>query len=212
MEKPALLTAPSASYDVPLWCEPKVAPDHFAQVARSIYSLPTRFIGKRLTARADKTLVRFYQGAVLVKTHPRQPPRGRSIDVSDFPEHKTPYALRDIGFLQREAARHGEAVGGFAEKLLEGPLPWTRMRRVYALLGLARRYGDARLDEACKTALDADMIDVRRLERMLRLALPEASPAAPAPVIPLARYLRPPTAYRLRLVPPDRQNQEGETS
>jgi hypothetical protein len=182
----------AAAYDVPLWCEPKVARDHFAQVARALYSLPTRFIGKGLTARADKTLVRFYQGAVLVKTHARQPPRGRSIDVSDFPEHKTPYALRDIGFLQREAARHGEAVGAFGEKLLEGPLPWTRMRRVYALLGLARRYGDARLDEACNTALDADMIDVRRLEQMLRLALPDAQTAAAAPVIPLARYLRPP--------------------
>ena len=199
---------------MPLWCEPKVERDHFAQVARSLYSLPTRFIGKRLTARADKILVRFYEGAVLVKTHPRQPPRGRAMDVSDFPEHKTPYALRDIGFLQREAARHGEAVGAFAQRLLEGPLPWTRMRRVYALLGLARRYGDARLDEVCKTALGADMIDVRRLEQMLRLALPDAQPAPSAPVIPLARFLRPPTAYRLRLVPHDdrQNNQEGEIS
>jgi transposase len=212
VEKPVLLPAPTSVYDVPLWCEPKVARDHFAQVARALYSLPTRFIGKRLTARADKTLVRFYEGAALVKTHPRQPPRGRAIDVRDFPEHKTPYALRDIGFLQREAARHGEAVGAFANKLLEGPLPWTRMRRVYALLGLARRYGDARLEQACQTALDADMIDVRRLEQMLRLALPDAQPAAPAPLIPLARYLRPPAAYRLRLVPRDRQNQEGEIS
>jgi hypothetical protein len=37
-----------------------VARDHFAQVAAALYSLPTRFIGKRLRARADSQLVRFY--------------------------------------------------------------------------------------------------------------------------------------------------------
>jgi hypothetical protein len=32
-------------------------------------------------------------------------------------------------------------IGAFAARLLEDPLPWTRMRRVYALLGLVRKYG-----------------------------------------------------------------------
>ena len=30
----------------------------------------------------------------------RQPPGGRSLDRSDLPAHKTPYALRDIDFLR----------------------------------------------------------------------------------------------------------------
>jgi hypothetical protein len=81
------------------------------------------------------------------------------------------------------------------------------MRRVYALLGLARRFGDARLDHACAVALDAGMLDVKRLERMLKLD--SAKPTAPPPprVIPIARYLRPSTQYALPFPP---KTQGGE--
>lgn len=207
-EKGALLPAPTSRYDTPIRCEPKVARDQYAQVARALYSLPTRFVGKTLHARADSVTVRFYHGSKLIKTHPRQAPGGRSTDPSDFPDEKAPYALRDIAFLQRKAAAHGRSVGHFAKALLEGPLPWTRMRRVYKLLSLARRYGDQRLEDACSTALNAEMIDIRRLERMLQIgAPPPVTPRSPAPVIPLARYLRPASQYRLSL---ESKNKEGE--
>ena len=64
------------------------------------------------------------------------------------------------------------------------------MRTVYALLGLAKRYGAARLDEACATALDVEMIDVYRLRRLLERAAAAPAPT-PARVVPLARFLRP---------------------
>src|SRR6266851_5611736 len=208
-ERPALLPAPTEPYDVPLWCEPKVARDHFAQVAKALYTLPTRLIGKTLRARADRATVRFYDGTALVKVHARQPPGGKSVDPSDFPPEKAAYAMRDVDFLQREAARHGDAVGGFARALLAGPLPWTRMRHVYALLGLCRRYGDARVEETCATALAAEMTDIRRLDRMLARAAPPTPPSASPQVIPLARYLRPSSQYALPLASRERDN-EGE--
>ena len=197
-EKSVLKPAPTAPYEMPLWCEPKVARDHYAQVDKALYSLPTRFIGKKLRARADRQTVRFYDAGILVKTHPRKPPGGRSTDPTDFPEHKTPYAMRDVAFLQRQAQRHGPSVGRLAEMILEGPLPWTRMRRVYALLGLARKYGDARVEQACATALAVEMIDVKRLRRMLELGGPDTpTPSAPQKVLPFARHLRPPGQYAL---------------
>ena len=39
------------------------------------------------------------------------------------------------------------------------------------------------------------MVDVFRLERMLKLAAPPSPPAEPARVIPIGRYLRPATDY-----------------
>lgn len=196
-EKPRLLPAPAAPYDVPLWSEPKVGRDQLAEVERGLYSLPTDYRGQRLVTRADRQLVRFYKNHEVVKTHPRVPPGGKSIDPTDYPPEKVPYALRDTQFLEREAAKHGDAVGRYAQALLAGPLPWTRMRRVKALLGLAKKYGDRRLDETCGIALAAEMVDVQRLERMLQLAA-APPPAAPvAKVIPLARYLRPASHYAL---------------
>jgi transposase len=200
-ERPALLPAPTTPYDVPTWADPIVARDHYAQVAYALYSLPTRFIGKRLRARADSSLVRFYHAGVLVKTHPRQPRGGKSTDPADFPQEKAAYALRDVEFLQRQADQHGEAVGRFARALLDGPLPWTRMRRVYALLGLTRKYGDERVAKACDTALAHEMREVKRLERMILAALPAPKKTAPARIIPMPRFLRPPSQYALPIHP-----------
>jgi transposase len=63
VEQPVLRPAPTAPYDVPLWCDPKVGRDQHAQVARALYSLPTRYVGRTLRARADRITVRFYDGA-----------------------------------------------------------------------------------------------------------------------------------------------------
>ena len=200
-EKARLLPPPTERYDVPLWCTPKIHRDQHAQVDRALYSLPDSFVGRKLRARADRSTVRFYDGAVLVKTHARVPPGRRSTDANDFPPEKAAYAMRDVDFLKRQAERHGPYVGQLAAVILEGPLPWTRMRRVYALLGLVRKYGEARVDEVAATALAFEMHDIRRLQRMLAQGVrPSVSlPAASPKVIPLARYLRPASQYALPL-------------
>jgi hypothetical protein len=74
------------------------------------------------------------------------------------------------------------------------------MRRVYALLGLVRRYGERRLEQTCRLALDAQMYDVRRLERMLQAATTVAPTTPPSPTTPKpARHLRPANQYALPL-------------
>jgi transposase len=199
VETPHLLPAPVQPYDLPLWSDPKVARDHFAQVASALYSLPTRFIGRRLRARADSKLVRFYDRGELVKTHARQPKGGRAVDVTDFPEEQRAYATRDVAFLQRQAEQRGKAIGAYATRLLEGPLPWTRMRQVYALLGLTRRFGDDRVEEGCRIALAADLISVKRLARIIEIAAPPPEPPHPEAnkVIQMTRYMRPAEQYAL---------------
>ena len=200
-ERPHLLPVPAERYDIPRWSEPKVARDQHAQVDRALYSLPTIYVGKHLRARADRMTVRFYLGAVIVKTHAPVPPGHRSTDPHDFPPEKTAYAMRDIEFLKRQAAEHGPHVGQLAVILLDSPLPWTRMRRVYALLSLVRKYGGTRVDAACATALAFEMYDVRRLKRILETgAVPPAAELTAAPkVIPIGRYLRPASQYALVL-------------
>ena len=51
------------------------------------------------------------------------------------------YATRDIDRLARMAADHGEAIGRLRDGLLDTPLPWTKMRQVYRLLGLVKKWG-----------------------------------------------------------------------
>ncbi len=205
-ERGALLAEPTEPYDVPLWTDCKVARDQFAAVAKSLYSFPLELRGQKLRARADSQLVRFYEHGKLVKTHPRKAPGQRSIDKADFPAEALAAGQRDADYFVRQAKDHGEHVGRFAEALAAKPLPWTRLRMLFKLLGLARKYGP-RLDASCKTALDADMVDVYRLADLVRLDTRLSPPAAK--VIPLARHLRPASQYALSLARRERLN-EGE--
>jgi len=62
---------------------------------------------------------------------------------------------------------------------------------------LVRRYGAARLEQTCRLALDAEMYDVRRLQRMLQAATAApASAASPKSVAP-PRHLRPASDFAL---------------
>ncbi len=210
-EKPRLHAVPLEPFDIPHWWDPKVGRDHFAIVEKGFYTLPTQYCGQRLRARADARTVRFYDGrGQLIRACERVAPGHKHIVASDFPDEKRPYAMRDIRFLAAEATKHGEAIGKYAERLLEGPLPWTRMRRVRAVIALARKYGAERVGELCEVALAMDMLDVTRLRRMLEQAVKPPEPAKPrAPVIPIARYLRSPSQYALPLKQRTQQHDGG---
>ena len=66
------------------------------------------------------------------------------------------YATRDIDRLGRMAADHGPAIGLYAAAILDTPLPWTKMRQVYRLLGLVKKWGPERVELACHRALEAE--------------------------------------------------------
>jgi hypothetical protein len=135
----------------------------------------------------------------LVKVHPRMPAGKRSTDPADLPSHKTVYAMRDLVMLQRMAASEGEAIGAYAAALLDNPLPWTKMRQVYALLGLVKKWGAGRVEAACRSALDHEVISVGLIGRMLERGTEGTTvqPALPGTVIP-GRFARDPDHFAVR--------------
>ena len=198
-EAPRLAPAPVFPYDLPVYASPKVHRDHHIEVAKALYSVPGHLIGVHVDVRADAKLVRVYHRGQLVKTHPRARPGGRVTDPADLPEHTSTYAMRDIGYLQRLADDAGPAIGAYAAALLDHPLPWTRMRQVYALLGLARKWGPARVGTACSRALEAEAVSVALIGRMLERGteaqhLPH-TPPLPLPGLPAPRFARAPSHF-----------------
>ncbi|MGH3806235.1 MAG: hypothetical protein ACRDRU_06305, partial [Pseudonocardiaceae bacterium] len=88
--------------------------------------------------------------------------------------------LRDLDRLVAAAGKHGPDVGIYAQRLLDDPLPWTRMRQVYRLIGLARRYGDTPVSTACSRALALDVVSVTKIASMLENATENTTPPHPA--------------------------------
>jgi len=94
------------------------------------------------------------------------------------------------------AADHGEAIGVYATALLDTPLPWTKMRQVYRLLGLVKKWGAGRVEQACRRALDAEAIDVNLVSRMLERGREGTEPdARPDPVVIQGRFARDPSEF-----------------
>jgi hypothetical protein len=207
-EAVALLPVPQP-YDVPMFKSVKVHRDYHIEIAKALYSAPKDYIGQSLDVRADSALVKLYYGGQLVKVHPRQRPGGRWTDPDDMPAEKVGYAMRDLDRLVAAARRHGEDVGIYAERLLDDKLPWTRMRQVYRLLSLARRYGDTAVNTACGKALEVDVISVTKIASMLEKAAENTPVPAPRPAaVGTARFARDPGEYatsraHLRLVHSD---------
>ena len=193
-EKSQLLPLPAERFDTPVWAKCKVHPDHHVRFAQALYSVPTRWIGCQVDVRGDRSLVRIYLHGELIKTHERKLPGGRSTDYTDYPDGRAPYALRWPNYYCKRARELGAAAGDFTDKLLSGEFPWSRLRQAQKLLGLAERYGATRLDAACRRALDFDLLDVYRLQRILEQGL--ESQSEPQPIVgPQAKlplkFLRP---------------------
>jgi hypothetical protein len=195
-QEASVLLPLSLPYDVPVFSRVKVHRDFHVEVARSLYSAPQEYLGCHLDTRADSALVKLFCRGQLVKTHPRQPPGRRSTDPADLPAEKTIYAMRDVASLAKMARRHGDAVGAYADQLLDTDLPWTKMRQVYRLLGLVRRYGPGPVDQACARALELDVVSVTKITSMLEKAT-ENTPPPPRPAAAAgARFARDPAEYR----------------
>ena len=202
-EAGVLLSLP-VPYDVPVFAKVKVHRDFHVEVGRALYSAPKEYLGCHLDARADTALVKLFHHGQLVKTHPRQQPGRRVTDPADLPAEKTTYAMRDVAALARAARRHGDAIGVYAERLLDTDLPWTKMRQVYRLLGLVRRYGPGPVNTACQRALDLDVVNVTKIASMLEKATGNTPPPPRPAVAATARFARDPAEYRatqLTLIP-----------
>ncbi len=125
VEKSAMLAPPTEPFDVPSFVDAKVHPDHHIQVACALYSVPTMYLGKRVRVRLDSKTVRIYLATELIPMHPRQEPGGRATDPHDYPagNRSTRFAT---SMRWKKAQERGAHVGEYAERLLSGPLPWTR--------------------------------------------------------------------------------------
>jgi hypothetical protein len=193
VEKTKLTPLSRPRFDPPAWSECKVHPDHHIQFQRSIYSVPTRHVGKKVWVRGDSKLIRIYVQGELAKTHERVAPGCRSTDYADYPPERAPYAMRDPAAIIEEAKRRGDGIGRFAEQLLAGPFPWAKLRQAQKLLRLGQRYGFDRLDSACRRALAFELGNVKRVEQIVIAGLDRAhTPPMQGELIQLsARFLRP---------------------
>jgi transposase len=174
VEAPALRPLPVGPFELATWSTPKVGQDIHVKVGRTLYSVPWRYLGRRLDARATDRLVELFCDGQLVKTHPVKP-SGRQTDFTDYPEEKIAFHMRTPTWCRARAEEIGPACTGLVGELLAVNALF-RLRGAQGVLGLADRHDPARLELACRRALAVGDPTYRTVRGIL-IAATETDPA-----------------------------------
>jgi transposase len=179
-------------FDVPVWADCKVHPDHHVRFGLALYSVPNAYLRETVWVRGDSRLVRIYHNEQLIKVHPKMAKGKRSTDYADYPPEKSAYAMRDCNYYIRKGGENGDAQGRFMEALFAGDFPWSKIREAQKLVRLAERYGNVRVEAACNRALSFGLINIHRVEGMILKAgsATAREGAVPAPIQLFARFER----------------------
>jgi len=173
-----------------VWKRARLHPDCHVVVESAFYSAPHRLIGERLWTRATAGEVVIYHDDERIATHRRVAPGGRSTDPAHYPPHKVAILLATPACCRGKAATIGPAAAELVGRLLDDR-PLDRLRSVQAVLRLAEKHGERRLDRACRRALCFEDLRYSTVKRILVNGL-ESEPVSEflSPAVP-----RPPSAY-----------------
>lgn len=159
IEKTKLLKLPVEPYEVSEWKEATVHPDHYVQVQKKAYSLPTRYVGEKLWVKVCRAHVEIYHNEELIKIHTI--PKGfRKTDLDDFPENM--HIAIDKGMpslICSQAKKISPNLGVLIEKILK-PHAFINMRRAQGIISVAKGYPTEVVEEASHYAIDNMRIHV----------------------------------------------------
>ncbi|PZR79840.1 MAG: IS21 family transposase [Candidatus Aeolococcus gillhamiae] len=175
IEAEELIALPPAVFELAGWSTPKVGPDCHVKVAKTLYSVPWRYIGRPVDAReGERTVEMFVDGAV-IKTWARLD-KGRQTDWDDYPPEKVAFFIRTPTWCRRRAAELGTSVTEVVASLLEINA-LHRLRSAQGVVGLADRYSAERLDAACARAVTVGDPSYRTVKGILVAGTESESPA-----------------------------------
>jgi transposase len=178
VEAMALRPLPPGVFVQASWSAAMVGPDIHAKVGGALYSIPWRFIGRRVDARATPSMVQFFLDGELIKTHPRKE-RGKQTDLGDYPPEKIAFHMRTPLWCRQQAAGIGPACESvIGELLAENAL--FRLRAAQGVLSLAERHNPARLEAACAKATAAGDPSYRTIKGILAAGTETTTDPRPA--------------------------------
>lgn len=177
VEADALKPLPRKEFVLATWSRGTVGPDIHVKVGRCLYSVPWRFIGQKVDARATFTMVQIFATGELVATHAAKS-AGKQTNMSHYPPEKIAFAMRTPTWCRTQAEQVGpHCVAVIAELLKVNAL--FRLRAAQGVLRLADKYGTDRLEAACDKAISVGDPSYRTVKGIL-LAGVEADPLPPS--------------------------------
>jgi transposase len=187
LDKPALAPLPVQPYEFARWKKARVHIDYHVSFEKHYYSVPYTLIRKEVDIRATEKTVEIYYQRKRRASHRRSPAQGR---YSTQNEHLPPAHQKYSDWSPERFLRWAEEIGPDTTRLIAAVLvtrrhPQQAYRSCLGILGLGKRYTNARLEAACRRALPAGIRSYKGIRNILennhdKLAV-DQPPAAPLP-------------------------------
>ncbi len=152
-ERHLLKPLPDQPPELAVWEKVTVHGNCHVQFLKCHYSAPFRLVRQELWLRASETTVRLYRDHELVAVHPRLFKYGSKHSLNEhLPPNALAYCMRDPQWCLEQARRIGTHCEEVIQQLLVASVV-DYLRGAQGIIGLQKKYGNARLDAACKRAL-----------------------------------------------------------
>jgi len=194
-EQPHLTPLPRIPFERPLWKECTVHPDHHIVFDKSYYSLPTRYIGKKVWVKGTGKTTEIFLDQERIKLHPRSHTPGRWVtDQSDYPPEKLAFLMATPTWCRKKASEFGPHTEALITTILRENA-MRNLRKAQALLRLAEKYpGD--IEKIAERALAYGVTRYKTIKAMLEKDVSAEQPIHRAPLSDLGqRFLREPSYF-----------------
>lgn len=157
IEQPFLAPLPSGDYEIKYYKKATVQKMGyvFLSVDKNYYSVPYRFIGKRVEVSYDRQSVEVHYNRERIASHKRSYHPGRYTSIKDHlsSTHKF-YTNWSPEFFQKLARPYGQAVVDYVKVLIESKnYPEIAYKQCLGIFSLGKTHKKGRLNNACKRGL-----------------------------------------------------------
>ena len=188
LDKPALNALPAERYQFAEWKEARVHIDYHVEVDKHYYSVPYLLVKKQQTVRMTSQTIECFHKGQRVASHRRSHLKGRhTTQTEHMPEKHQRHAEWTQERLRNWAAQTGPETEATIARILSGRKHHEQTyRSCLGVMRLGKRYGQDRLENACRRSLYMDTCSYRSIESILKnnldqQPLPEIEPEAPLP-------------------------------
>jgi transposase len=170
IDRPALKPLPAQAYQYAQWKKATVNVDYHIEVDHHYYSVPHTLIKKRIDVRITDTTVECFYKSKRVASHIRSHHKARHSTVKEhMPKSHQKWAQWTPDRFIRWAAKIGPHTARMIERILNSrPHPQQGFRSCLGILRLAKDFGNARLEAACRRALSIGGTSYRSVESILK--------------------------------------------
>jgi len=188
-EQETLSRLPDTRFELVKWIAATVAPNSHVKVDYMFYSVPHAYLGRRLDVRKTATKIDVIADGVIVASHARL--FGRKAQYSTDAEHMpSGYGAVENPWNPERFIRWAEGIGPSTKEAIERVLASRAIvQQAYVpcqnILGLAKTYGRAQLEVACKricatsptpptySAIKEECVRRRRRQEASKVTIPD---------------------------------------